>query len=194
MVPKIGKGMKKQIIQEWSKPMELTDILPLDQWVEFEKEIVRRTGLDSNVFDTNGVRISDYRKWANRLCPAIKATDRGQSFICAVAHMNLAIIAQNTGKSVIEECDAGILKMVVPIFADDAFIGAVGACGLLLDDGEVDTFMVHKTIDMDEAKIENLAEDIGSIAMRKVETVRDYIETRLDEIVRNRKTDQNFQN
>ncbi len=167
--------------------MELTDILPLDRWVEFEKEIVRRTGLDSNVFDTNGVRISDFRKWANRLCPAIKATDRGQSFICAVAHMNLAAQAQQTGKSVIEECDAGILKMVVPIFADDAFIGAVGACGLLLDDGEVDTFMVHKTIGMDEAQIENLAEDIGSIAMRKVKGVKDYIETRLDEIVRNRK-------
>ena len=170
--------------------MELTDILPIDQWVDFEKEIVRRTGLDSNVFDTSGVRISDFRKWANRLCPAIKATDRGQSFICAVAHMNLAIIAQNTGKSVIEECDAGILKMVVPIFVDDAFVGAIGACGLLLDDGEVDTFMVHKTIYMNETQIESLAEDIGSIAMRKVEAVRDYIETRLDEIVQNHKREE----
>ena len=100
--------------------------------------------------------------------------------------MNLAIIAKNTGKSVIEECDAGIVKLVVPIFADDAFIGAVGACGLLLDDGEADTFMVHKTIGMDEAKIENLAEDIGSIAIRKVENIRDYIENRLEEIMRNR--------
>ena len=167
--------------------MELTDILPIGQWVEFEKEIVRRTGLDSNVFNTDGVRISDFRKWANRLCPAIKATDRGQSFICAVAHMNLAIMAQNTGKSVIEECDAGILKLVVPIFVNDTFIGAVGACGLLLDDGEVDTFMVHKTIDMEESKIENLAEDIGSIAMNKVENIRDYIENRLDKIVLNHK-------
>ncbi len=167
--------------------MELTDILPLDQWVEFEKEIVRRTGLDSNVFNTDGVRISGFRKWANRLCPAIKATDRGQSFICAVAHMNLAIMAQNTGKPVIEECDAGILKLVVPIFVNDTFIGAVGACGLLLDDGEVDTFMVHKTVDMDESQIENLAEDIGSIAMHKVENIRDYIENRLDEIVLNHK-------
>jgi ligand-binding sensor protein len=167
--------------------MELTDILPIDQWVEFEKEIVRRTGLDSNVFNTDGVRISGFRKWANRLCPAIKATDRGQSFICAVAHMNLAIMAQNTGNSVIEECDAGILKLVVPIFVNDTFIGAVGACGLLLDDGEVDTFMVHKTIDMDESQIENLAEDIGSIAMHKVEDIRDYIENRLDEIVLNHK-------
>jgi len=165
--------------------MKLTDILPLDQWVEFEKEIVRRTGLDSNVFDTDGVRISDYRKWANRLCPEIKATDKGQSFICAVAHMNLAIMAQHTGKAVIEECDAGILKMVVPIFVDKAFVGAVGACGLLLDDGEVDTFMVHKTIDMDEAQIENLAEDIDSIAKSKVERAKEYIETRLDEIVKN---------
>ncbi len=167
--------------------MKLTDLLPLDQWVEFEKEIVRRTGLDANVFDIEGVRISDFRQWANRLCPVVKANDRGQSFICAVAHMNLAAQAQQTGKAVIEECDAGILKMVIPIFVDGAFVGAVGACGLLPEeDGELDVFMVHKTIGMDEAEIESLGEDIGSIPTHKVEAVREYIENRLDEIVKNR--------
>jgi hypothetical protein len=70
--------------------MKLTDILPTAKWVELEKQIVERFGVDSNIFNVDGVRISEFKAWANDLCPAIKATDKGQSFICAVAHMNLA--------------------------------------------------------------------------------------------------------
>ena len=92
--------------------MQLTDIAPVESWVELEKEINRRSGLDANVFNTKGYRISDLKNWANSLCPEIKATDKGQSFICAPAHMNLAVQAMKTKRAVIEECDAGLIKMV----------------------------------------------------------------------------------
>ncbi|RPJ12664.1 MAG: hypothetical protein EHM30_12795, partial [Desulfobacteraceae bacterium] len=111
--------------------MTLTDIAPLEKWIELEKEIYRRSGLNSNVFDINGIRISDFQKWPNNLCPAIKATDKGQSFICAVAHMNIAAQAKQTGEAVIEECDAGLFKVVYPIFVKGEFLGALGGCGLL---------------------------------------------------------------
>ena len=81
-----------------------------------------------NVFDTKGYRISELKNWANRLCPEIKATDKGQSFICAPAHMNIATLAMRSRQTVVEECDAGMLKLVVPIFANDEYIGAFGAC------------------------------------------------------------------
>ena len=58
----------------------------------------------SNVFNTDGIRITNNKVWVNRLCPAIKATDKGQSFICAVAHMNLANQAREEHRPVIEEC------------------------------------------------------------------------------------------
>jgi hypothetical protein len=70
--------------------VELTDLLPLEKWTQIENEIHQHSGLESNVFNTDGIRITDNKVWVNRLCPAIKATDKGQSFICAVAHMNLA--------------------------------------------------------------------------------------------------------
>ncbi len=155
--------------------MKLTDIKPLKEWVAIERKIVDQSGLDANVFDTNGRRISNFKQWANRLCPAIKDTDRGQSFICAVAHMNLATIAKNTGRPVIEECDAGLMKMVVPIFFDNAFIGAFGACGGLLEGGEVDDFMINKTTDIEADTIENLAANIPVIDPEKVERVKNAI-------------------
>ena len=131
--------------------MKLTDIAPLQRWIELETDIHQKSGLDVNVFNTDGYRISEFKKWANNLCPEIKATDKGQSFICAQAHMNIAAQAMHTKLPAIEECDAGLIKLVVPIFVHDEFVGAIGACGFLLDDGEVDSFLVNKMTEIGEA-------------------------------------------
>jgi len=163
--------------------MELTDLLPVEKWKELEKEITRRSGLDANIFNIDGIRITDYKNWANRLCPAIKATDKGQSYICAVAHMNLSAQAKQTQKSLVEECDAGLVKIIVPIFVKDAFLGAVGACGSLLDDGEVDSFLVNMTTGINEDDIERLSADIETMSTEKAGTVISYIEEEIGKII-----------
>ncbi len=163
--------------------MKLTDILPLDQWVALETEIHQKFGVDTNVFNTDGIRISEFKEWVNRLCPAIKATDKGQSFICAVAHMNLAVQAKNTRQTVIEECDAGLFKLVVPIFINDAFLGAVGACGMLLDDGEADSFLINKITEIDEDRIERLASDLPQMTSANAQALGQFIESKINAIV-----------
>jgi len=163
--------------------MRLTDIIPSEKWMELEKKVHEKSGLDSNVFDTNGYRITEYKQWANRLCPVVKDSDKGQSFICAVAHMNIAAIAMNTREPVIEECDAGLVKLVVPIYYNDEFVGALGACGLLLDDGEVDLFMVNKTIGLDESKIETLSNDIKNVTTEELESLADYIKSEINTLL-----------
>jgi ligand-binding sensor protein len=168
---------------EKDKKMKLTDILPLEEWVALEKEIHEHSGLCASVFNTDGIRITDYKHWINRFCPAIKADDRGQSYICAVAHMNLAEMARQSRDAVIGECDAGLLKMVAPIFVNDEFIGTVGACGMLLEGGEVDTFMVNKTLGMPEEEIAALAHDIPKMSQSAAEDVAAYIRKRLDQLI-----------
>ena len=163
--------------------MKLTDIYPVEKWVELEQEIHDRFHLDSNVFNVDGIRISEFKAWVNKLCPAIKATNKGQSFICAVAHMNLAVMAKNSGKAVVEECDAGLVKIVIPIFMRETFLGAVGACGLLMDDGEVDAFLVNKITDIEEKKVENLSKDIGSISSNKIKELISFVEDKIDHIL-----------
>jgi ligand-binding sensor protein len=163
--------------------MNLTDIWPLENWVDLENDIHTKYGMDVNVFNTDGVRISEFKQWVNKLCPAIKATDKGQSFICAVAHMNIATQAMKTRKPVVEECDAGLVKIVVPIFLDESFIGAVGACGLLLDDGEADTFLINKMTGIEEETAERLSADIGSISNKKAATLASDVSHRIEKIV-----------
>jgi ligand-binding sensor protein len=155
--------------------MKLTDVLPLETWKELEEAIFNRSGLQASVFDVDGIRITDTKRFANRLCPVIKADDRGQSYICAVAHMNMANEARDTRQPVIGECDAGLSKLVVPIFVGDEFLGAAGGCGLLLDDGEVDSFMLNKTLDLPEEKTEELSEGIVSLSTAQMEELADFI-------------------
>jgi len=163
--------------------LKLTDILPLEKWIELETEINKISGLDANIFNTDGYRITDLKNWANKLCPAIKATDKGQSFICAVAHMNLAVQAMRTKDSIIEECDAGLVKIVVPIFVKDEFLGTVGACGFLLDDGEVDSFLINKITEIDEKETEKFSEGIPSISTGKAESLATIIKEKIDDII-----------
>ena len=163
--------------------MKLTDIAPLERWMELENDIHARSGMDANVFDTRGYRISPQKHWANGLCPAIKDTDKGQSFICAPAHMNIAAQAMRSRETVIEECDAGMIKLVVPIFLEDEFVGAVGACGMKFEDSEIDAFLVNKMTEIDEEKVESLSTTVPSIAIEKAEELARYIKSRLDEIL-----------
>ena len=163
--------------------MELLDLCPLETWGAMEAEIRSRSGLNASVFNLQGIRIIPVSQWANRLCPEIKANPKGQSFICATAHMNIANQARETREPVIEECDAGMLKLVVPVYLGNEFIGAVSACGLLLDDGAVDTFLVNKITDMPEDRLEKLADGLASISMDQTRELGRFIQERIQEIV-----------
>ena len=163
--------------------MNLLDIAPLERWARLEKKIHQKSGLDVNVFNPKGYRISEFKVWANQLCPEIKATDKGQSFICAPAHMNIAALAMRSKQPVIEECDAGMIKLVVPIFIADEFVGAVGACGFLLDEGEVDSFLVHKMTGIEEDTVDRLSAGISAITTDNADSLSRYISEQIDKII-----------
>jgi len=172
--------------------MKLHDILPVEKWIEFEKEINERSGLNASVFDADGIRITDFKRWANRLCPAIKANENGQRFICAAAHQVIALQAKQTQKPVVEACDAGLVKLAVPIFVHHTFMGVAGGCGLLSKDDEVETFAVHKTTGIDLKEIENLVDGIDRMDHDQIDSIIAYIQKRVDAIVNDFKKNPGF--
>jgi len=159
------------------------DIAPLEKWAELEEEIFHFSGLNASVYNTDGIRIIPKENWNNALCPRVKGTPKGQAFICAVAHMNLANEAAKTHAAVIEECDGGLLKIVLPIFVAGTCIGAVGGCGLLAEDGEVDSFMINKTTEIPEEEIEALAATVGTMSRARAEETAQLIKQRLEAII-----------
>ncbi len=165
--------------------MKLTDILSIENWTELEKEISTTFGLNASVCDENGKRITGFKKWANKLCPVIQANEKGQNFICAVANQSIALQAKRTRKPVIAECDAGLLKFVVPVFVDDKFLGVCSGCGLLVDGGSVETFLIIITTGIDIEQIASLSNDIAKIERDRAELVVEYLEHRVDGIIEN---------
>ncbi len=163
--------------------MVLTDILPIEKWVEVEKEIVEKTGLNAGIYDINGVRITDFKKWPNRLCPEINGNKKGQTFICAPAYQNMAAIAEKTKKGVAEECDAGLGRIVVPIIVDNTLVGTAGGCGLFFEEGEIEPFFINKNIDLEEEAIEEMAEEIRVMTDDEKDAAVKMIEKRISEIL-----------
>lgn len=163
--------------------MKLTDIMPINDWIELEKEIFEKSGLNPTIYDTEGVSITQTTTWVNKLCPEIKGIAKGQTFICSAAHQNIAGIAEQTKEASIDECDAGLLKIVVPIYVDDKFLGAAGGCGLMLDDSEVEEYLVNMTTGIEEEKIAELSKSVNPITQEKAEDVADFIKEKLASII-----------
>jgi len=164
--------------------MKLVDIMPVEKWVEIEKEISKRSGLNPSVYDAQGIRITDFKNWANRLCPSIRATEKGLQSICSVAHQNIAARAVKERQTIIDECDAGLMKFAVPIFVDDEFIGVAGGCGKLRGEGQVEKYLVQRSANLSEEVVEELCADIETLPEDKLESVINYVEKTVTEIIR----------
>ena len=164
--------------------MELTDVATLETWLELEQKISKRSGMNASVSNAEGMRITDFQKWANDLCRVIKGDGKGQNYICSVAHQNLAAQAMRTHQPVIEACDAGMMKLVVPIFVNGEFLGVAGICGWLEKNGNVDTFMIYKTTGLREEKVIKLAETIMYKHHEQAESHARFIQDKIAGIVK----------
>ena len=163
--------------------MTLTDLLTLDQWKDFEREIHERFTLNAAVIDEKGVRITDYVNWGNSLCERIKTDPKGLAAICAPTGQHCAKRMLETKVSFIEECEAGMLKILVPVRTNGTLLGAVGGCGTVAEDGEVETFLVAKSMEVDEEPILDLARQVPFMSRNKAEEAVSWIESRLAELL-----------
>ena len=163
--------------------MELTDILSKDEWEAFEKELYDRFHINCTVYNVEGIGVTGKPNWCNKLCPEIKANKDSLAAICAPGNQNFMAQAKNSRKAVIGECDAGLMKIAVPIFKDDEFMGTAGGCGLLPVGGEIETFMIEKTAGLSEAEIAALSDGIGTMSEETANEMADYIEKRLNEFM-----------
>jgi ligand-binding sensor protein len=163
--------------------MTLLDICPMETWEALEIDLYEKFNLQGSVFNPEGVRITGVKNFSNPLCPAIKAEEKGQTFICSAAHMNMSAMVRRSRKPLVEECDAGLIKLMVPIFYKDEFVGVAGGCGLLLQGGSADSFAVSKIADMDEAEVSRLSAEIPDISEETISQAVDFIQERIRQIL-----------
>jgi len=165
--------------------MELTGILSKEEWAVFEKELFDRFKINCTVYNTDGIGVTGKPNWCNRLCPEIKGNQDSLAAICAPGNQNFMARAEKTREPVIDECDAGMMKIAVPIFNEDEFLGTAGGCGLLPAGGEVETFLIGKTAGLTETEIADLCEGMGTMTEDQAEEMTAFIKRKIAEFMQN---------
>ena len=163
--------------------MKLTDLMPEDDWAALEDELTARFGLQSTAYNPDGFSVTGRSVFVSRLCEALKSRPTALSTICAAANLNFMAEAKATGCAVIAECDAGLVKVAVPVFVDGLFLGTVGGCGKLPEGGEAEEFLIAKTTGLTEGEVASLCRDTGEVEREKLKEMAGFITSRLAEIL-----------
>lgn len=163
--------------------MELTDIATVEEWIQFEQDLYDRFQMNCTVYNASGAGVTGRPTWCNRLCPQIKSHPDSLSAICAPGNQNFMAQARQTQKPVIGECDAGLMKIAVPIFNNGAFLGAAGGCGRLPENGELETLIIENTLGLSKQEIVDLCGGLKTMTTLQAEEMAGYIEQRIAQVV-----------
>jgi ligand-binding sensor protein len=162
--------------------MTLTGLAPWEAWVAFERDFNERSGMNCCSIDEEGVRVTAYKAWANRLCPVIRGSPRSARAICEDQTVELLEHAKSGTGAEVAACKAGLVRVFVPVRVKGRLLGMVGGCGLLPQDGEVNTIAISSTTGLGKDKIAALRRDIGRISPGEIEALVHHLEGEIQEI------------
>jgi ligand-binding sensor protein len=164
--------------------MELRDIMTVESWRQLAEGIYTLFGLNGTVLDKNNTPVHSPIGWANQICPDIKGGEN--RILCASAQQSMSKIAEKKREPVIDECEVGFAKFVVPIFLNDEFLGTVSGCGCLLGNSETDAFYIGKLLKKKDEEIKGLLITVRRISQDKVAEAIRYVQEKVKEILSNK--------
>ena len=161
--------------------MELVDVLPVEAWKELAEDIHKRFGINGGVNDRKSFLVAASSHCGNEICAKVRGGEVSRA-ICVSVQQYLAKLSQESKEPAVAECDVGLTKFVVPIFHKNEFLGTAGGCGVLAEDGEIDTFYVAKVLHLGEEAVERIA-GVKKFSQAELGRVIAYVEKRLEEIL-----------
>jgi ligand-binding sensor protein len=164
--------------------MEMTDILPAAGWAKLEKDIYERFGVNAHAHTAEGTPFTGYEVWGNRLCPALRKNKNAATSVCAVTNQAVRSESRQESKTIVTDCDAGLMIIAVPVIVRGEFVGMLGGCGGLRDGAEPESFLVEKLTGLSEDQVTELSSDMRQYTEDEAQTIARYIEARVAEVVR----------
>jgi len=137
-------------------------------------ELNSSLGLNCHAWDTLGKPILP-TIWGNTLCKAIKSTQQGL-LTCASSHKEMTKEAKTSGKSVVTECHAGLLKAVIPVYCEGRYIGLLGGCGATPKGRAVDEEYLRTLGPKIGVDIEELLAQVASVPEVEKEALKEKVE------------------
>lgn len=146
--------------QGWDlSPLE---VLGKERWAELLKELSAELGMVATLVDPQGrilLHAGDYTE----VCIRLRNRPESLTFVCGQTSQALMKQAERRGEPVLDLCQIGLCKLVIPIFRESRFLGAVAACSRALAGEEPDAFMVAQELGVSEQEAEELLEGASKI-------------------------------
>ena len=163
--------------------MKLTDVCSLKEWEALENEIHEKFNFQGAIFDPKGIRITSNRFASNPLCPAIRAVENGQQFICSAAHAHMGSQVRKSGKAHVGACDTGMTQWAVPIFHGTTFIGMAGGCGLMTQDQKLDPLAISQITGISEEELKEFSPHIPTTTQAEIKAAVAHVEKRIGQLI-----------
>ncbi len=148
--------------------MSVYDLKTEEAWQEILDTAARRFDMPAALMDENNV-ILQQSGTRNALCRAIREGRESKPLICGQSQQYMAEVAWKTEKPVIDSCEAGLAKVVLPLFHEGRRAGTLTACGLCGRGEEVEDFLVQKSTGLDDEALSELKSGVRSV---DVETLK----------------------
>ncbi len=139
--------------------MDMYNVRTEQEWQEILDSIHEELGMSSSITDTEN-KILQFSGERNPLCSRIRSFDEALTFICSQAQQFMAQETKKNRTPIIDACDAGMAKFVIPIYCEDDFVGTLTACGAHVLGTELETFIIEKAIKTNGEEIEELIKQV----------------------------------
>jgi two-component system LytT family sensor kinase len=116
--------------------MKLLDIFSVEEWDKLLGSFKTVVGIAPITFDAAGAPVTS-PCFTCEACRMIKSTKEGARR-CKEGHIAMVAEAKQTRKALVKFCHAKFLKVTIPIFDGDEFLGVTGGCNILAEDSQVD--------------------------------------------------------
>jgi ligand-binding sensor protein len=146
------KKNKKQVMNMYS-------IRSKQEWQKVLDSVHEELGMTSAITDKENkvLQVSGERK---PLCSRIRSIEESLAFICSQAQQSMAQETNKKKRPVIDACDAGMAKFVLPVFYEGDFVGTLTACGARVLGTELETFIIEKATKINERDIDGLIQQV----------------------------------
>jgi ligand-binding sensor protein len=139
-------------------------------WTQLLKEISSELGMVATLVDPAGkilLHVGDYTD----ACIRVRKREQTLTFICGQTSQVLMKQAEKTRQPVVDVCQIGLCKMVIPLFRGERFLGAVTSCSRALVGEELDPFLVAQELGIEEEEARTLIESVPKVDEEKVQEV-----------------------
>lgn len=151
------------------------DLVPEAEIQSVLDKVAEEFSVHTTLQDSEGIIILEGGGYST-ICSRVRRSPRLMSLVCGLSNMSIFETAIRMGRPHTDLCEIGMFKTVVPIFRDGSFIGGLSACGVALEDEQLDAFLVSKTLQIGEKRAESLIKEIKIITENQGQRIADQLD------------------